>query len=264
MHVCLYLIQLSSSSSSGLTNSCANTSGEMVERGQKELLEEEERWEMGSLIVLVDCSLTDLVYILVTFVLQVLCFLKTARDRSLVKNLSLFVLFIALKISWLNLKMWTLPTERPADKSIDPTSAQSLCILGDLSHYFQMHRTDLLKGGEVWCGEQHQEEVEQGCCGAAPVPIQRCRCCCVQTSAAAIITQQSCQPLMNLRLGYCMDLCLLLVLSQALCDVFCSPHLLQVLPFPQQRWASGKSRDERRKAGEISTCCNSLWKWAKR
>lgn len=55
--------------------------------------------------VLVDCSLTDLVYILVTFVLQVLCFLKTARDRSLVKNLSLFVLFIALMISWLNLKM---------------------------------------------------------------------------------------------------------------------------------------------------------------
>lgn len=52
--------------------------------------------------------------------------------------------------------------------------------------------------------------------------------------------------------------------AQALCDVFCSPHLLQVLPFPQQRWASGKSREERRKAGEISTCCNSLWKWAKR
>lgn len=54
---------------------------------------------------LVGCSLTHLVYILVTFVLQILCFLKTASDQSLVKNLSLFVLFIALMISWLNLNM---------------------------------------------------------------------------------------------------------------------------------------------------------------
>lgn len=53
----------------------------------------------------------------------VLCFLKAASDWSLVKNLGLFVLFTALVISWLNSKMRTWPTERPADKSIDPTPA---------------------------------------------------------------------------------------------------------------------------------------------
>lgn len=78
------------------------------------------------------------------------------------KNIGLFVLFIALAISWLNLKMQTPLTERPADESIDPTPAQSLFILGALSHHFQMRRTDLPKGREQQGGEQSQGEMEQG------------------------------------------------------------------------------------------------------
>lgn len=42
MHVHLYLSQISSSSSPGLTTSCANVSRETVQREEKELLEAEE------------------------------------------------------------------------------------------------------------------------------------------------------------------------------------------------------------------------------
>lgn len=42
MHMHRYLSQISSSSSSGLTTTCANVSGEMVQRGEKEPLEAEE------------------------------------------------------------------------------------------------------------------------------------------------------------------------------------------------------------------------------
>lgn len=93
------------------------------------------------------------------------------------------------------------------------------------------------------------ETLSRGCCGAAPVLTQRCQCCCFQTGEAAISTQQSCQPLMNLRPGYSMDRCLLLILSQALCDALHSSHLLQFLPFSQQIWGSGKNK--KRKGGRL-------------
>lgn len=83
-----------------------------------------------------------------------------------------------------------------------------------------MCRPGLPKDRQEQGSEQCQREVEEGLLrghtGANPeVPVH-------QTGATAINTQQNCQTLMNLCLGYSMDLCLLLVLSQALCGVCCS------------------------------------------
>lgn len=70
-----------------------------------------------------------------------------------------------------------------------------------------------------------EERWSRGCCGATPMPALRCLCCCFQADAAVISTQQSYQSPTNLHPGYSRDICLLLVLSQALCDMLCSPYL---------------------------------------
>lgn len=112
-----------------VSTSCVNVSGEMVQKREKEPLETEEvvkdvfthKADKRSVHERQPDSLGVHPRDFRDFF--VLCFLKAASDWSLVKNLSLFVLFTALVISWLNLKMRTQPTERPADKSIDPTPA---------------------------------------------------------------------------------------------------------------------------------------------
>lgn len=70
-----------------------------------------------------------------------------------------------------------------------------------------------------------EERWSRDCCGATPTPALRCLCYCFQADAAVISTQQSYQSLTNLHPGYSRDICLLLVLSQALCNMLCSPHL---------------------------------------
>lgn len=154
------------------------------------------------------------------------------------------------------------PSDWKASRQIDRSStcSKSLHFVSFISSFSNVPAR-FAKGQRSKVVSKSKERWSRGCCGAALVPTPRCQCCWIPPGAAAINTQHNCQTLMNVWVGYSMDLCLGLVLSQALFGVCCSSHVLQVLPFPQQWQVSGESKKRKEGSLEKSPCCNSLLSW---